>query len=215
MHVHCPCTQNDSHENMLGVHMVDVTPRFPIPSVVNWLSSDNPGNQNEDDRTKVCTMCTYLDVVIVANSILSVLAKHREQTGHDLHARIGIGAGEVISGVMGRLQPRFCVYGDAMVAAAEHERLGTADTVHCSQEFFDTITMDMCSGHCYAHLQHKIDGIRLVNRMVQEGKLRVCKRASAKSAGKSGHGNGNGNGNGSVDGNGRFDEIQGAAPSAS
>ena len=109
-------------------------------------------------------------------SILSVLAAHREKTGIDLRARIGIGAGEVISGVMGRLQPRFCVYGEAMKEAAHHERHGLPDTLHCSREFFDAITGDSCSGACRAGLQHKLEGIRLVNRLVNEGTLRVCSR---------------------------------------
>ena len=105
-----------------------------------------------------------------------MLAAHREKTGIDLRARIGIGAGEVISGVMGRLQPRFCVYGEAMKEAAHNERHGLPDTLHCSREFFDAITGDSCSGACRAGLQHKLEGIRLVNRLVNEGTLRVCSR---------------------------------------
>ena len=83
-------------------------------------------------------------------------------------------------GVMGRLQPRFCIYGEAMKEAAHHERHGLPDTIHCSREFFDVITSDMCSGACCADLQHKLDGIRLVNRLVEERTVRVCSRRASK-----------------------------------
>jgi class 3 adenylate cyclase len=167
----------DFDECVLGSvgHMIKIDTIGDAYIVVNWMTSGNPSSfsdsRSDDHQQQICTMCLYLDVVIVANNILSVLAKHRAKTGIDLHARIGIGAGEVISGVMGRLQPRFCVYGPAMIEAAENERQGLADKVHCTQEFFDVVTNGMCATPCSAHLQHKIDGIRLVHRMVQEGKL--------------------------------------------
>ena len=166
----------DFDECVLGSigHMIKIDTIGDAYIVVNWLTPTKPENFSDDKRHTMCHFCLYLDAIIVANNILSVLATFREKTGIDLHVRIGIGTGEVISGVMGRLQPRFCVYGEAMKEAAENERRGLADTVHCSQDFFDVITRDMCSDPCLADVQHKIDGIRLVNRMVQEGTLKVC-----------------------------------------
>ena len=167
----------DFDECVLGSvgHMIKIDTIGDAYIVVNWMTSGNPSSvsdtRSNNHQQEICTLCLYLDVIIVANNILSVLARHRAMTGIDLHARIGIGAGEVISGVMGRLQPRFCVYGPAMMEAAENELQGQADKVHCTQEFFDVITNGMCATPCSAHLQHKIDGIRLVHRMVQEGKL--------------------------------------------
>ena len=67
-----------------------------------------------------------------------------------------------------------------MNEAAENERQGLADTVHCSQDFFDVVTRDLCSDHCIVGIEHKIDGIRLVDRMVQEGNLKVCRHSTCE-----------------------------------
>jgi hypothetical protein len=67
--------------------------------------------------------------------------------GIDLHGRIGIATGDVISGVLGRLQPRFCVFGEAMSQAAELEESGIKDAVHCSTEFLECITRNEQT-HC-------------------------------------------------------------------
>ena len=55
----------------------------------------------------------------------------------DLHGRIGVASGDVVSGVLGRLQPRFCVFGEAMSQAAVLEATGARDSVHCSADFLD------------------------------------------------------------------------------
>ena len=83
-----------------------------------------------------------LDMLMVADGILSCLKEHRERSGVDLHCRIGIATGDVISGVLGLLQPRFCVFGEAMCRAEELEQTGVKDAAHCSSEFLDYINHD-------------------------------------------------------------------------
>ena len=173
------CDFDDCVLGSIG-HMIKVDTIGDAYIVVDWLTSGDLGNLSGNNQHNICNLCLYFDVLIVANNLLDVLARFREEKGIDLHARIGIGTGEVISGVMGRLQPRFCVYGEAMNEAAENERQGLADTVHCSQDFFDIITRDLCSDHCHVGIQHKIDGIRLVDRMVQGGKLKVCRHSTCE-----------------------------------
>ena len=171
------CDFDDCVLGSIG-HMIKVDTIGDAYIVVDWLAPGDLGNLSQDNQHNICNLCLYLDTLIVANNILAVLARCREEKGIDVHARIGIGTGEVISGVMGRLQPRFCVYGEAMNEAAENERQGLADTVHCSQDFFDVVTRDLCSDHCIVGIEHKIDGIRLVDRMVQEGNLKVCRHST-------------------------------------
>ena len=173
------CDFDDCVLGSIG-HMIKVDTIGDAYIVVDWLAPGDLGNLSQDNQHNICNLCLYLDTLIVANNILAVLARCREEKGIDVHARIGIGTGEVISGVMGRLQPRFCVYGEAMNEAAENERQGLADTVHCSQDFFDVVTRDLCSDHCIVGIEHKIDGIRLVDRMVQEGNLKVCRHSTCE-----------------------------------
>jgi len=79
-------------------------------------------------------------MLILAESLLFTLAAHRIKTGYPLHGRIGIAVGEAISGVLGKLQPRFCVFGEGLQEAAELEQTGKRDAVHCSAEFLEILT---------------------------------------------------------------------------
>ena len=75
--------------------------------VVGWLSPNTePNLETARFNQRKCR-----DMLILANFILSGLITHREKTGVDLHGRIGIAVGNVVSGVLGRLQPRFAVFG--------------------------------------------------------------------------------------------------------
>ena len=98
----------------------------------------------------------------VAEGVIAQLAAHRERSGIDLHGRIGIALGSTVSGVIGRLQPRFAVFGEAMSAAAELEQTGIRDAVHCSEDFLRCIRRrapDATGGQ--AAPQHGAPGMQL------------------------------------------------------
>ena len=162
--------------------------------VVGWLISDDEDNcRLDDERMATVNQNLCLDMLKVADGLLSCLCEHRDKTGVDLHARIGIATGEVISGVLGLLQPRFCVFGEGMCRAAELEQTGPVDAVHCSEEFLDYVdgTQDMvrrASAHFsadirYNHicsrrdtlkreqLRRKFKAAALVSQMVGHGRL--------------------------------------------
>jgi class 3 adenylate cyclase len=109
--------------------------------VVAWLLSGDEGYSTlDEERIEIINTQRCLDMLKVADGILSCLEDHREKTGIDLHGRIGVATGDVISGVLGLLQPRFCVFGEGMCLAAELEQSGAKDTVHCSTEFLQFVT---------------------------------------------------------------------------
>ena len=105
--------------------------------VVAWL--DEQESTLDEDRIEIINTKRCVNILKVADGILSCLAEHREKTGIDLHGRIGVATGDVISGVLGLLQPRFCVFGEGMCLAAELEQTGAKGTVHCSTEFLQFV----------------------------------------------------------------------------
>ena len=108
--------------------------------VVSWLLSDDEEDSIlNEERIEVINTKRCIDMLKVADGLLSCLEEHREKTGIDLHGRIGVATGVVISGVVGLLQPRFCVFGEGMCLAAELEQTGAKDTVHCSTEFLQFV----------------------------------------------------------------------------
>jgi hypothetical protein len=109
--------------------------------VVVWLlSADVTDSTLDEEEIEFTNTNRCLDMLKVADGILTCLEEHRKKTGIDLHGRIGIATGDVISGVLGLLQPRFCVFGEGMCHAAELEQAGVKGSVHCSNEFLEFIT---------------------------------------------------------------------------
>ena len=69
--------------------------------VVVWL--DEQESALDEDRIEIINTKRCINILKVADGILSCLAEHREKTGIDLHGRIGVATGDVISGVLGLL----------------------------------------------------------------------------------------------------------------
>ena len=156
------------------------------------MSGDEDNCRLDDERMATVNQNLCLDMLKVADGLLSVLCEHRNKTGLDLHARIGIATGEVISGVLGLLQPRFCVFGEGMCRAAELEQTGPMDAVHCTEEFLDYVdgTQDMVRRASvfnadirYKHimarpailkagqLRRKFKAAEIISRMTSNGRL--------------------------------------------
>ena len=60
-------------------------------------------------------MCRGL--LAVAKTMIDTLEEHRRETGQEVHCRIGVAIGSVVAGVLGKLQPRFHIQGQAVQAA--------------------------------------------------------------------------------------------------
>jgi len=125
----------DFDEIVIGHNLTKIDTIGDAYNVVSWLpcAAENVNKAIEDEHARCLGMLT------VADGLLSVLTKHRNLTGIELHGRIGIATGNVICGVVGRLQPRFCVFGESIRLAAELEKAGTKGAVHCSTEFIDDV----------------------------------------------------------------------------
>lgn len=53
--------------------------------------------------------------------------------------RIGLHCGEVVGGLTGYLNPRFCLFGDTINTTARMESNGQVDKIHCSSDFADNL----------------------------------------------------------------------------
>ncbi len=80
-------------------------------------------------------------VLLAARDMIAAVAACREETGRDVHCRIGVSAGEVLAGVLGRLQPRFHIFGAGLSAAERHEKAGQIDAVHASPAFMAALAL--------------------------------------------------------------------------
>ena len=74
-------------------------------------------------------------VLAAARAMLAAMAECRRATGRDVRCRIGIAVGQVVAGVLGRLQPRFHILGDGARDAEAHETGGPTGAVHVSDAF--------------------------------------------------------------------------------
>ncbi|KAJ1493666.1 nucleotide cyclase [Baffinella frigidus] len=82
------------------------------------------GLLNSPDPAEATERCAAM--IRLSQRMLKVLEDHREVSGKDLRCRIGISTGEVYAGVLGRLQPRYHLFGEPMWVAEELEQRGTS-----------------------------------------------------------------------------------------
>ena len=94
------------------------------------VGPDTLAGVHEREVRRVCE-----DVLEVSRAMLRAAEAHRRGDGRDVHCRIGISLGTVITGVLGRLQPRLHLFGEGMRAAESHEQAGEADAVHVNYRF--------------------------------------------------------------------------------
>jgi class 3 adenylate cyclase len=81
-------------------------------------------------------------VLRAARDMITAVAACREETGRNVHCRIGVSVGEVLAGVLGHLQPRFHIFGTCLSAAERHEKAGQIDTVHASPAFMAALALE-------------------------------------------------------------------------
>jgi hypothetical protein len=107
-------------------------------------ASQQPGNDSEEiaAASAAATTGKACDRVLrVARDMIAAVAACREETGRDVHCRIGVSAGEVLAGVLGRLQPRFHIFGAGLSGAERHEKAGQIDAVHASPTFMAALAL--------------------------------------------------------------------------
>ena len=85
--------------------MKQVAPHPAQAAHLSTLGESDPRRQNGE-------MCVHM--LQVADTILKCLDKHSRLAGIPLEARVGIATGEAVCGILGTLQPRFSVQGEAI-----------------------------------------------------------------------------------------------------
>lgn len=144
--------------------MLTLSTDYPVFASLRsrWL----PPEDDEPARiSETRTRC--VDMLMVADGLIAQLATHRKRSGIDLHGRIGISLGSTESGVLGRLQPRFVVFGEAMSAAAELEQTGVKDAAHCSVDFLECIRRRAADHDASPHVPSGMEGMTQVHPMIR------------------------------------------------
>ena len=109
---------------------------FPIADDIHESFCYRNGNSEinpcgHDDSTAANNVCQ--DILDLAGSMLAAVAQYRAETGKEVHCRIGISAGPILAGILGRLQPRFHIFGQGIRKAERKEQSGSAGAVHVSE----------------------------------------------------------------------------------
>ena len=106
---------------------------FPVAKNGHSDSNKDLDTDHEGSITAASRVCQ--DILNLAGSMLAAVAQYRAETGKEVHCRIGISAGPILAGVLGRLQPRFHIFGQGIRKAERKEQSGSAGAVHVSENF--------------------------------------------------------------------------------
>ena len=106
---------------------------FPVAKNGHSDSNKDLDTDHEGSITAASRVCQ--DILNLAGSMLAAVAQYRAETGKEIHCRIGISAGPILAGVLGRLQPRFHIFGQGIRKAERKEQSGEAGAVHVSENF--------------------------------------------------------------------------------
>jgi class 3 adenylate cyclase len=63
-------------------------------------------------------------------------------SGDDLQIRIGVNSGPITAGILGELNPHWCIVGDTVNIASRMESTSKAMAIHISQATYDLIKDD-------------------------------------------------------------------------
>ena len=116
--------------------------------VAGFLPPEDPSAPPGERAAEVRRVCQ--DVLELSRAMLRATEAHRRGGGRDVHCRIGISLGTVMTGVLGRLQPRLHLFGEGMRAAESHEQAGEADAVHVNHAFMTALGRGSGGGGGYS-----------------------------------------------------------------
>jgi len=112
--------------------------------------------------------------VLFGLQVLSGIKEYSEHTGLNLSVRVGMHSGEAFSGIVGKIQPQFDIFGDTANVAARIKGLGKPNTVSLSGTTRTLVMQDLPTFCNFKHVEVNAKGKGMIDLYyLEEGAVSI------------------------------------------
>lgn len=137
------CDSHARHINRLALDIYDLAKTIKLEEYTGIKVKGNENNENQQQLEPASTLAPAPPPAVpnVSPTTGAVECTQMDQCEH-LRVTIGVHCGEVVTGVIGKRTPRYCLFGNTVNLTSRCETTGKKGAINVSQDVYNLCTKD-------------------------------------------------------------------------